>query len=185
MMDPLAAHQRALDAFGVVLAGVSPDQLESPTPCTEWAVRDLIEHVVGGNEHVGIWAGGPDKPPPRPENVVAAYRAAAAAAHQVFARPDGMSITFRLPFGQFPGQVFIGLRTIDVLTHAWDLATATGQPTDLDPELATEQLAAARGLVGPQVRGPGQPFADEQPCSMGRAPADQLAAFLGRRVGAD
>ncbi|KZS68300.1 TIGR03086 family protein [Mycobacterium kansasii] len=181
-MDPLVAHQRAQDAFAGVLANVSPDQLGAPTPCSEWTVRDLIEHVISGNEHVGQWAQHPVEPPARPDDILAAHRTAAAAAHEVFAGPDGMSPTFKLPFGELPGQVFVGIRTSDVLTHAWDLAAATGQPTDLDPELATEQLAAVRAFVGPQFRGPGKPFADEQPCSPESAPADQLAAFLGRNV---
>ncbi len=181
-MDALVAHQRAQDAFAGVLADVRPDQLGARTPCSEWTVNDLIEHVMFGNEHVGVWAGSPDEPGARPDNIVAAHRAAATAAHEVFAGPGGMSTTFKLPFGEIPGQVFIGMRTSDVLTHAWDLAAATGQSTDLDPELATEQLAAARAFVGPQVRGPGRPFGDEQPCSSSRAPADQLAAFLGRKV---
>jgi hypothetical protein len=59
---------------------------------------------------------------------------------------------------------------------------ATGQSTDLDPELATEQLAAVRQAVRPEFRGPGKPFGEEQPCPSGRPTADQLAAFLGRRV---
>ena len=145
-------------------------------------MRDLIEHVIGGNEHVVIWAGGPIEPPARPDDIVAAHRAAAGAAQEVFARPDGMSIMFKLPFAEIPGQMFIGMRTSDVLTHAWDLAAATGQPTDLDPELAAEQLAAVRAFVGSQFRGPGKPFGEEQPCSPERPPADQLAAFLGRKV---
>jgi uncharacterized protein (TIGR03086 family) len=181
-VDPLIAHQRAQGAFAGVLANVSPDQFGAPTPCSEWTIHDLIEHVIGGNEHVAPWAGSPEEPPARPDNIVAAHRAAAAAAHEVFARPDGMSTTFKLPFGEIPGQVFIGMRTSDVLTHAWDLAAATGQSTDLDPELATEQLAAVRALVGPQFRGPGKPFGDERPCSSERPAADQLAAFLGRKV---
>jgi uncharacterized protein (TIGR03086 family) len=181
-MDPLVAHQRAQDAFADVLANVSPDQFGSSTPCSEWTIHDLIEHVIGGNEHVGIWSGSTEEPAARPDDIVAAHRAAAAAAHEVFARPDGMSTMFALPFAEIPGQVFIGMRTSDVLTHAWDLAAATGQSTDLDPELAAEQLAAVRAFVGPQFRGQGQPFADEQPCSSERAPADQLAAFLGRKV---
>jgi uncharacterized protein (TIGR03086 family) len=181
-VDPLVAHQRAQDAFAGVLADVSPEQFGAPTPCSEWTIRDLIEHVIGGNEHVGIWSGRTDEPAARPDDIVAAHRAAAAAAHEVFARPDGMSTMFKLPFAEIPGQFFIGMRTSDVLTHAWDLAAATGQSTDLDPELAAEQLAAVRAFVGPQFRGPGQPFGDEQPCSSGRAPADQLAAFLGRKV---
>jgi uncharacterized protein (TIGR03086 family) len=141
-VEPLIAHQRAQDAFAGVLANVSPDQLGAPTPCSEWTIRDLIEHVIGGNEHVGIWSGSDDEPPARPDDTVAAHRATAAAAQDVFARPDGMSTMFKLPFGEIPGQIFIGMRTSDVLTHAWDLAVATNQPTDLDPELAAEPSSA-------------------------------------------
>ena len=181
-MDPLVAHQRAQDAFAGVLANVSSDQLDAPTPCTEWTIHDLIEHVLFGNEHVGIWSGCNEEAPARPDNTAAAHRATALAAQEIFAGPDGMSMIFKLPFGEIPGQMFIGMRTSDVLTHAWDLAAATGQSTDLDPELAAEQLVAVRASVGPQFRGPGMPFGKEQPCSSERAPADQLAAFLGRKV---
>jgi uncharacterized protein (TIGR03086 family) len=181
-VDPVVAHQRAQDAFAGVLANVSPDQLGAPTPCSEWTIHDLIEHVIGGNEYVGRWADNPIEPPARPDDIAAAHRTAAAAAHGIFAGPGGMTTMFNPPFGQVPGQLFIGIRTTDVLTHAWDLAAATGQSTDLDPELATEQLAAARAFVGPQFRGPGKPFGEEEPCSSERVPADQLAAFLGRKV---
>jgi uncharacterized protein (TIGR03086 family) len=181
-MDPLTAHRRAQDAFATVLANVRPDQLDAPTPCSQWTIRDLIDHVLGGNERVAGWAGGDQEPPARPENLVAAHRATATAAQEVFGRPGAMTTMFELPFGQVPGQVLIGMRTTDVLTHAWDLAAATGQSTDLDPELATQQLAAARQGVRPEFRGPGRPFGEEQPCPSDRPPADQLAAFLGRKV---
>ena len=181
-MEPLVAHQRAQDAFAGVLAHVSPEQFASPTPCSEWTIQDLIEHVIGGNEHVGIWSGSTGEPDARPDDIVAAHRAAAAAAPGVLARPDGMSTMFKLPFAESPGQIFIGMRTSDVLTHAWDLAACTGQSTDIDPELAVEQLAAARAFVSPQFRGPGKPFGDEQECPSDRPAADQLAAFLGRKV---
>jgi uncharacterized protein (TIGR03086 family) len=181
-VDPLVAHQRAQEAFAGVLAHVGPDQLGAPTPCTEWTIGDLIEHIIVGNEHVGLWASNPVEPPARSGDIAAAHRAAAAAAQQIFAAPDGMTRAFNLPIGQFPGQLFIGIRTADVLTHTWDLAAATGQSTDIDPELASEQLAAARAFVGPGFRGPGKPFGDEEPCSSERSPADQLAAFLGRKV---
>lgn len=181
-MDPLVSHQRAQDAFAGVLANVSPDQLGDRTPCSEWTVGDLIEHVIGGNEHVGRSAANPVEPPARPGDIAEAHGVAAAAAQGIFAGPDGMTTLFNLPFGELPGQLFVGIRTIDVLTHAWDLAAATGQATDIDPELAAEQLAAARAFVGPQFRGSDKPFREEQPCSPERSPADQLAAFLGRKV---
>jgi uncharacterized protein (TIGR03086 family) len=179
-MDPVVAHQRAQDAFTSVLANVSPEQFGAPTPCSEWTIQALIEHVIGGNEFVG--AGSNEQPPARPDDIVAAHLAAAGAAQEAFAQPGGLAATYTPPIGQIPGQVFIGMRTTDVLTHAWDLATATYQATDLDPELALEQLAVAREIMGPELRGPGKLFADEQPCSCERAAADQLAAFLGRKV---
>ena len=83
-MDPLVAHQRAQDAFAGVLVNVSPEQFGAPTPCSEWTIRDLIEHVLGGNEHVGIWSGNADEPPARPDDIVAAHRATALAAQDVF-----------------------------------------------------------------------------------------------------
>lgn len=116
-MDPLVAHQRAQDAFAGVLANVNSDQLDAPTPCAEWKIRDLIEHVVGGNEYVGELASRQETPS-RSDEVMAAHRAAAAAVQEAFAGPDGMDNTFKLPFGQVPGRVFIGIRTTDVLTHA-------------------------------------------------------------------
>src|ERR1700751_1831424 len=110
-MDPLIAHQRAQDAFASVLANVSPDQVGAPTPCSEWTIRDLIEHVIGGNEHVGIWAEIATEPPVRPDDTAAAHRATAAAAQEIFAAPGGMDGIFKLPFGEFPAQLFIGIRT--------------------------------------------------------------------------
>lgn len=181
-MDALAAHQRAQDAFAGVLANVKPDQLGAPTLCSEWTVADLIEHVVGGNEHVAQMAGVYEQPPQRPDSLLDAHRASAAAAQDAFARPDGMTAMFELPFGQVPGKVLIGMRSTDVLTHAWDLAAATGQSTDLDRELAIDLLTIARERVRPEFRGPGKPFAEEQPCASNRSPADQLAAFLGRKL---
>lgn len=179
-MDQLDAHRRAQDVFAGVLANVTDDQLTAATPCTEWAVSDLIGHVVGGNGWVVGLAGG--TPPEPTGDRVADHAASAAAAQAVFAAPDGMTRMFELPFATMPGAGFIGLRASDVFTHAWDLATATGQPTDLDPELAAEALDAARMRIQPAFRGPGLPFAEEQGCPDGRPTADQLAAFLGRTV---
>lgn len=182
-MDALVAHQRAQDAFGGVLANVSPEELDAPTPCSDWTIGELIEHVLGGNERVCQWAGLTEQPPARPDGLVQAHLAGATAAQQAFARPGGMTALFELPFGQLPGSVVIGMRSTDALTHAWDLAAATGQSTDLDPELATYLLGLARERVQPDFRGPGKFFGEQQPCPAERPPADQLAAFLGRTVG--
>lgn len=174
----LDAHRRAQAAFAAVLADVKEDELDDSTPCTEWTVRELISHVVAGNQRVG---GGVADVPSDAGTLVAAHAASGTGAQTTFAAPDGLTRTFDVPFGTVPGAVFVGLRTTDVLVHAWDLARATGQETDLDPELADAMLEWSRRMIRPDLRGPGRPFADEQPSSPTAPLADQLAAFLGRR----
>ncbi|HVC14945.1 MAG TPA: TIGR03086 family metal-binding protein [Acidimicrobiales bacterium] len=184
-MDLLEAHQRAQDAFARVLSGVTDDQLDAPTPCAEWQVRDLVGHVVAGNERTAT--GSPAHSPahsPAVEDVaqlVALHATSAKAAQDSFSAPGGLTRTFEFPFGTLPAHRVIGMRATDALTHTWDLARATGQPTsDLDEELAAELLAGSRGRVRPEFRGPGMPFADEQPCDPDAPASDRLAAFLGR-----
>jgi uncharacterized protein (TIGR03086 family) len=180
-MDPLVAHQRAQDTFAHVLAKVTYDQLSSPTPCPEWDVKALIDHVIAGNQRVVERAGG--QLAPLPENPGAAHRASANAAQETFAEPQALTRTYQLPIGELPGTAFIELRTSDLLTHAWDLAIATGQRTDLDPELAEYVLAFSTQMMSrPGLRGDGRPFGAEQPCVDERTAADRVAAFLGREL---
>jgi uncharacterized protein (TIGR03086 family) len=179
-MDQLVAHQRAQDLFASVLADLTPDQLQLPSPCSDWNTKEVVEHVIGGNQWVQELAG--LQPGALPDDLRAAHAATAASAQAVFGAPDGLTREFELPFAKMPGTDFIGLRTGDVLTHAWDLARATGKSTDLDPELAVEVLAATRSRLSPEFRGPGRPFGEQRPCPADRPPADELAAFLGRSV---
>ena len=132
-MDSLADHQRAQGVFAGVLANVKPDQLGAQSPCTEWDAKSVIDHVISGNQWVGNLTG--RQPSVLPDDLGAAHAESATVAQDVFDASDGLTRTFELPFGTMPGAAFIGLRTNDVFTHAWDLAKATGQSTDLDPEL--------------------------------------------------
>jgi uncharacterized protein (TIGR03086 family) len=180
-MDPLVAHQRAHDTFAHVLVNVTSDQLSSPTPCPGWDVKALIDHVVAGNQRVVQRAGG--QVAPLPEDLVCAYRASAKAAQETFGEPGALSRTYQLPIGELPGTAFIELRTTDLLVHAWDLAIATGQPTDLDPELAEYVLAFSKQMMDRSgLRGDGRPFGEEQPGGDEHPAADRVAVFLGRRL---
>jgi uncharacterized protein (TIGR03086 family) len=180
-MDPLVAHWRAQEAFAHVLVNVTSDQLSSPTPCTEWNVKALIDHVIAGNQRVVERAGG--QPVSLPEDPGAAQRASAEAAQETFADPQALTRTYKLPIGEVPGAVFLQLRTSDLLVHAWDLAVATGQPTDLDPELAEYVLTFSNQMMDhPGLRGGGRPYGEARPFGDERPAADRVAAFLGREL---
>lgn len=82
-----------------------------------------------------------------------------------------------------PGAAVMGLSATDTFAHAWDLAKATGQSTDLNPELAAALLDQSRQAISANFRGPeGAPFGAEQECPEGACNADRFAAFLGRSV---
>jgi uncharacterized protein (TIGR03086 family) len=180
-MDPLVAHRRAQDAFAHVLIHVTSDQLSSPTPCPEWDVRSLIDHVIAGNQRVVQRAGG--QVSPLPEDLGTALRVSARAAQETFTGQRALARSYQLPIGEVPGTTFIELRTSDLLVHAWDLAVATGQPTDLDSELAEYVLAFSTQMMSrPGLRGSGRPYGEEQRCADDRPAADRVAAFFGRAL---
>ncbi len=180
--------EQTIAATRGVLVNVTPDQLGQPTPCASWDVAELINHIVGG-QHFFL-AGLEGKPPSgeQPDfaagDFVAAFDEASSACLAGFQAEGVMEKTYKLPFGEMPGAAFMGLATTDTFQHAWDLAKATGQSTDLAPELAGALLAQSQQSIQESFRGPEghAPFGPEQPAPADAAPADQLAAFLGRTV---
>jgi uncharacterized protein (TIGR03086 family) len=170
-----------------VLSSVSPEQLSDDTPCAAWKVSDLINHIVGGQWFFEAMVKGEapaaDGTDFSATDFVAAFDEGSQRCLAAF-RADGvMEKTLTLPFGQMPGSAFVGIAATDTFTHGWDLAKATGQSTDLAPELAAQLLAGARQAISPAFRSPdGAVFGPEQTAPTGAGNADQLAAFLGRKV---
>lgn len=185
------ALERAVESTKVVLAKVDPDRLGDPTPCGSWDMRALINHVVGGMHWFHAQMAGADAEPGGAErdftatDFVAAYADAAKLAVVDFQAPGATERMVTLPFGTMPGAAVLGLATMDTFQHGWDLARATGQPTDLDPEIAAQLLVQARATIPDQMRGPdgsGAPFGAAVEVPDTAPVADQLAGFLGRQV---
>jgi uncharacterized protein (TIGR03086 family) len=179
---------KAFASTRTILSNVTADDLDKPTPCKSWAVRDVINHVVGGAHWFGLSTEAGDAPEiPTTDytqgDMVASFDEGVARTIAAFEAPGAQEKIVKLPFGEFPGAVFMGLATSDTFTHGWDLAKATGQSTDLEPALAAEILQAASMLVPDAVRGEEpMPFAPVKDAPAGATAADQLAAFMGRTV---
>lgn len=178
--------QQAISVSRGVLANVDASQLSSSTPCASWDVAALINHMVGAQ---GFFAAGVtgSQPPAEADHASGDYLAAFDQASQTcldgFGAEGALEKMYELPFGKMPGSAFMGLAVTDTFQHAWDLAKATGQDTDLAPELAQALLAQSKMAVSDAFRGPeGAPFGAEQQAPEGASAADQLAAFLGREV---
>jgi len=180
-------YEQAIASTRSVLENVSADQMADSTPCASWQVNELVNHIVG-SQHFFL-AGLKGTPPAGAEtdfasgDYLAAFDEAATEAVAAFSADGVMEQMITLPFGQMPGSAVMGLAATDTFQHGWDLAKATGQSTDLAPELAAEILQQSKAAISDDFRGPeGAPFGPEQQCPDGACNADRLAAFLGRTV---
>jgi uncharacterized protein (TIGR03086 family) len=180
--------EQAIAVSRGVLANVSPDQLDAATPCASWNVAALINHIVGAQHFFANGLEGTEAAGEAPDFAAGDYKAAFDEATgrclAAFQAEGVMSKTVTMPFGALPAPAVLGLAVTDTLQHAWDLARATGQSSDLAPELAAGVLAQARPMISDAFRGPdgAAPFGPEQAAPDSASPADQLAAFLGRQV---
>jgi len=186
MTDIAQLHRRALDETQGVVAGVADDQMSNTTPCEGWDVRALMNHLVSGNLWAAELGAGAtiDEVGTRldgdvlGDDALGAYEASAKLASAIFEAPGALERPCAVSYGPVPGSVYAGHRFIDVLVHGWDLATATGQDTTLDPELveaAYELLLAEADLV----RASGM-FGDDLAVPDDANPQTRMLAFIGR-----
>jgi uncharacterized protein (TIGR03086 family) len=188
--DPRPLRRRAIAQTGTIVAAVTPDQLTLPTPCTEYDVRALLSHITGGLTRAALVGEGDPGALARPamadgvpdDGWPAAYRAAAARDAAAWADDAKLDALVEVPWGKVPGRFAIAGYIQEILAHGWDLAKATGQPTEGDPELALWALATAQRILPPDIRGnDGVPFGPVVAAPADAGPYTQLAAWLGRQ----
>jgi uncharacterized protein (TIGR03086 family) len=188
--EPTSADvlERACRSTAAILEMVRSADLDRSTPCASWNVRDVVNHIVGGTGYFaelaeqGAVTDRGDDGDCTATDFAATFRREAERLVAAFRAPDAMTKPMKLPFGELPGSVCVWIAAGDIFTHGWDLAKATGQPTDLEPELAGALLAQIMPLLPDSMRGPeGQaPFGPRVEVAESAPPADRLAAFTGR-----
>jgi uncharacterized protein (TIGR03086 family) len=182
----IASYENA----AVIVSAISHEELADPTPCANYDVAALIDHLVeAGNRAAALGRG--QAPPPGDESphvelsvAPAQLRCAAKEAAVAWDRESALSSTFTMPWGEvYTGATLVDMYLTELATHTWDLAKATGQLDKLDRSLALPALDGARAMIKPQYRdmvGPGAPFGKEVPLPPSADDWDRLAAFMGR-----
>ncbi|MET8368173.1 TIGR03086 family metal-binding protein [Micromonospora profundi] len=165
-----------------VVRGIADDQLDMPTPCREYVVRDLLNHlfevVVNFQE---LAAKRPVEWVEKPDHLGDGWRDrfAVEADRLVAAWSEPSSLVGVSPGMGMPQAVVGGMALLDLTVHGWDLAVATGQPYQPAPEA----VAALHELVeqlGPTARKMGV-FADPPPTTVDDVPdLHRLLAQTGR-----
>ncbi len=166
MSDMVKLYTKAADQFGEAVHQISPDQWPLPTPCTEWDVRALLKHLVYecvwmpplfegqtigqvGDRYEGDILG---------DDPIAAWNEARKVSIAAVQAPGAMETTTHLSFGDVPGEEYATQVCFDLFIHGWDMRTALGMDTTMDPEILaaimpwaekTMDAYRAAGAVGP------------------------------------
>ena len=195
--DQAALHRRAVEEFDARVRAVGDDQWELPTPCSDWNVRQLVNHLVYenrwtvplmegstiaavGDRYEGDLLGDDPK---------AAWAESSADAVRSVQADGALERVVDLSSGPTPAGEYVSQLFADHLVHAWDLARATGQDERLAPDLVAacaawfaerEDLYRAGGVIGPAVTADGD---DPQADLVGRfgrnpSPDDTLATIV-------
>ncbi|MEU3571053.1 TIGR03086 family metal-binding protein [Kitasatospora sp. NPDC036755] len=181
-------YTEALAAFGERVRLVTPRQWDSPTPCSDWSVRDLVNHLTGeqlwvpellmgatigevGERFDGDVLG---------DDPVTAWTDAAEAAREAWAVPGSTELTVHLSFADTSGQYYLDQLTTDLVIHSWDLAEGIGRLTRLPDELVEFALGEFAGYG--DLSGSGL-FDPPLPVPADAAPQTRLLALTGRRDG--
>lgn len=163
----------ACDSTDRVVAAITPDQYDLPTPCVDWNVRQLANHLIATlhlgrallSDEIPTVQSGPGQVPVEDlvgDDLIGAYRDGVELL-MTATTSDAVGRTHVTPLGEMPGAGLAGFTALDVFVHGWDLAKATGQTAILDGGLAETLLGFAQQaindstgtrapLIGPEVR---------------------------------
>jgi uncharacterized protein (TIGR03086 family) len=187
--DTVALLERALDQTAGLIAAVDLGQAGWPTPCAEWDVRALVNHLAGpAMRNFLVAARGETTDWTAPagdigDDWAAVFRDRAAPLRATWRAAD-LDRLVSGPGGEAPLRLSADQQITELAVHDWDLARATRQVlAGLDPALAEHALAWSRGMLRPEFRGPDQYVGLEVPVP-GDAPVyDRLAGWFGRDPG--
>jgi uncharacterized protein (TIGR03086 family) len=166
-MDLDRLYRSTTESWSDTVAGIAADQWNLPTPCSDWTVRDLVNHVAGedlwtpplmagktiaevGDQFDGDVLG---------EDPIATAQAAAADAIAATAGALPAGGIVHLSFGDTPIEEYVRQLVADHVVHGWDLAAAIGAPRQLDPAAVGdvgdwfaqwEEMYRGAGAVGPR-----------------------------------
>jgi len=172
----ILALQRALTQASDLLDKVAADDLERSTPCTEWDVRKLANHLIAAPRiFVTMLQGAPpgwngredyaaqlgEELRTRGNTLINLWREIAASGEETMADPDWQAA--------------------EIAIHTWDLSTALGRSTEqLDQSVAQRALVAMDRILGPTRKG--RAWSDARSAPEGSDAYTHLAAYAGREV---
>jgi uncharacterized protein (TIGR03086 family) len=163
------------------IAAVSASDLDAPTPCGRWTLRELLDHTIDVlamvTDAVAGSDGGAVAQPPGSTSWASAIGELAARSRRAWQVPGVVDRTFELSIGTTPAAATASITLLECVVHGWDISQASGEAAQIPDALAVPVLEFARQALTEANRGDN--FAAD--LELGTTPSDQLVAFLGRK----
>ncbi|MFI2608729.1 TIGR03086 family metal-binding protein [Kitasatospora sp. NPDC018619] len=189
LQDARPQYRTALDQLEKLFATVTPADLGRPTPCTEFTLRQLLNHVVGGiHRFAYMGEGGLSQDTvaavedPSDTGWPAALGRARARVTAAWAQDAKLGRPTGAPWGEVPGAVAVGGYLMELVTHSWDIARSLDTGFVLDDGLAAAALGIAEIVLPAGQRGPDVPFGPVREVAADADVHTRLAAWMGRTV---
>ncbi|MEY2398101.1 MAG: hypothetical protein QOJ00_1275 [Actinomycetota bacterium] len=178
-MDVLAQLNELGPLLAGVVGGIAPGQLDNKTPCDEYTVRGVLEHMISGATMFAAAFRGEAAPEPETsDDVLALFGPALTNLAESINSSGALERSVAAPFGEVPGETFARFVVLDGLVHGWDIATATGQRYEPSDALVADVTEFSRGAIEPLRDG--VTFGAEVQPSPSATPIECLAALTGR-----
>jgi uncharacterized protein (TIGR03086 family) len=177
-VDELSSAESALGVLQHVLHPISRDELSKSTPCSQYDVSQLTDHLLNSITLIG-GAAGAELPERNPDDsverqIIGVARPSLDAWHR-----RGLDGTVSIGPNEVPATFAAGILSLEFLVHGWDYAAATHHPIEVAESLADYVLGLAKKVITPQTRGQ-VGFAAPVAVPDDASGLDRLVAFTGR-----
>jgi uncharacterized protein (TIGR03086 family) len=177
--NELESAAQSLAVLEQVLHGIAKEDEAKQTPCREFDVAKLTDHLMNSITTIGGMAGAEFPQRDRSDVVERQVMLAARPAVEAWQRRglDGM-VPFRE--GEAPAKMMAGILSLELLVHAWDYAKATGRDVKASDELSDYVLGVAKAIITPEGRS-NVGFDDPIDVAADARALDRLLAYTGRQ----
>lgn len=179
-IDELDAAEKSLVVLQQVVHGIAEDDLTKQTPCREYDVASLTDHLLGSITALGGAAGAEFGERDPDESVERQVILAARPALDAWRR-RGLDGTVTVGSNELPATVPAGILSLEFLVHGWDYAQATGRPFHAPDSLTDYVYGLTREVLTPDGRKT-VGFDDPLDVPDDADPLERLLAFTGRRA---
>jgi len=185
-MHPTEQLGYILPTLSATVDRIQTMQMNDPTPCSEFTVHDVLNHMIVLGGSFSYWFRGEEAPEAKAPGVYgwvpsAEFDQVMTDLLQAVKSDGAMERTLSTPMGDMPGETFARLVAFDGLMHGWDLASSTGQTFDVPPAVIASVDEFARMALTPEMRD-GDTFKEATVAPDGATPLESLVAFSGRSV---